>query len=196
MKKSKISQIKNYRIAYLLIAVFVFLFSITSLYLSAEKAKKRQLYWIATKTIPLGQVVTENDVALKAFDLGSISEDYFKEIENPIGLFTQSAILKNELIHERKLADTTMFRNVSLKIPNGHLPPILNENDEVDIWFSDPLTSDSSLLMERVSVVWVDELDTNFGGVSTVVLAIPQEKVATLIKSSRSEGMDLVQIEK
>ncbi|MFZ9354001.1 MAG: hypothetical protein ACO25L_04210, partial [Candidatus Nanopelagicales bacterium] len=59
----------------------------------------------------------------------------------------------------------------------------------------DPLTNTSTLLIPKISIVWVDELNTNFGGVSTVVVAIPQDMVATLIKSSRTEGLDLVQIE-
>ena len=90
---------------------------------------------------------------------------------------------------------STNYRNVSLKIPNGHLPPTLKENDEVDIWFSDSLTNTSTLLIPNISVIWVDELNTNFGGVSTVVVAVPKDLVANLIKTSRTEGMDLVQIE-
>ncbi len=196
MNKSAVIKIKNYRRIYISVAFFVFIFSITSLYLSAEKAKERDNYWITNKSIPLGQIITEKDIELKALDLGVIANRYFKQSESPVGLFTQNSIMKNELITTSNVARTTEFRNVSLKIPNGHLPPTLDENDDVDIWFSDPLTSNSILLLERISVVWVDELNTNFGGVSTVVLAIPQDKVATLIKSSRSDGLDLVQIEK
>lgn len=188
-------RIKNYRIIYIISAFLIFLMTVTSLYISAEKAKRRINYWVTTKSIPIGQIINKNDIELMAFDLGEINDSYLDQDQNPVGLFTKKTINVNEVITQSSIGKSTSFRNVSLKIPNGHLPPNLKENDEVDIWFSDPLTNTSNLLVSKISVVWVDELNTNFGGVSTVVVAIPQEMVATLIQSSRTDGMDLVQIE-
>lgn len=195
MKKTIGFRIKNYRIIYIFTAFIIFMITVTSLYASAEKAKKRDNYWVATKSIPLGQIVNKTDVELQAFDLGEISDTYLDQNQSPVGFFTKKVINSDEVISHKSIGKSTTYRNVSLKIPNGHLPPNLKENDEVDIWFSDPLTNTSTLLISKISVVWVDELNTNFGGVSTVVVAIPQEMVATLIKSSRTDGMDLVQIE-
>ena len=195
MKKSKSLTLKNHRIIYIGLAFLVFIFTVTSLYISAENAKKRTNFWVATKSIPLGQIITENDVELQALDLGEVSNVYMQQDQSPIGLFTKKAINRNEIIATVFVERSTKYRNVSLNIPNGHLPPTLKVNDEVDIWFSDSLTNSSTLLIPKISVVWVDDLNTNFGGVSTVVVAIPQDMVANLIKSSRTEGMDLVQIE-
>ncbi len=195
MNKAMGFRIKNYRIIYIISAFLIFLMTVTSLYISAEKAKRRINYWVTTKSIPIGQIINKNDIELMAFDLGEINDSYLDQDQNPVGLFTKKTINVNEVITQSSIGKSTSFRNVSLKIPNGHLPPNLKENDEVDIWFSDPLTNTSNLLVSKISVVWVDELNTNFGGVSTVVVAIPQEMVATLIQSSRTDGMDLVQIE-
>jgi len=195
MNKAMGFRIKKYRIIYIISAFLIFLMTVTSLYISAEKAKRRINYWVTTKSIPIGQIINKNDIELMAFDLGEINDSYLDQDQNPVGLFTKKTINVNEVITQSSIGKSTSFRNVSLKIPNGHLPPNLKENDEVDIWFSDPLTNTSNLLVSKISVVWVDELNTNFGGVSTVVVAIPQEMVATLIQSSRTDGMDLVQIE-
>ena len=195
MNKAMGFRIKNYRIIYIISAFLIFLMTVTSLYISAEKAKRRINYWVTTKSIPIGQIINKNDIELMAFDLGEINDSYLDQDQNPVGLFTKKTINVNEVITQSSIGKSTSFRNVSLKIPNGHLPPNLKENDEVDIWFSDPFTNTSNLLVSKISVVWVDELNTNFGGVSTVVVAIPQEMVATLIQSSRTDGMDLVQIE-
>ena len=67
--------------------------------------------------------------------------------------------------------------------------------DFVDIWFTDSLNSKSNILIPKINVVWIDNVDTNFGGVSTVVLSIPEIQVSNLINFSRSESLDLVQIE-
>jgi hypothetical protein len=40
--------------------------------------------------------------------------------------------------------------------------------------------------------VWIDEVDSNFGGVTTVVVAVPETNVPQLVKSARSDGIDLV----
>ena len=195
MKKSLRLKSNNYRIVYIFLALTIFIFTVSALYLSTEKAKKRENFWVATKSIPLGQLIKESDVELQPFDLANIANQYLLEEQSPIGLFTKQIVNKNELISQINVSKSTNYRNVSLKIPNGHLPPNLKENDEVDVWFSDLLTNTSTLLIPKISIVWVDELNTNFGGVSTVVVAIPQDMVATLIKSSRTEGLDLVQIE-
>ena len=84
------------------------------------------------------------------------------------------------------------LRNVALRISNGHLPPSLEMNDWVDIWFSDPIALTSTLIIPRTAVVWIDEVDSNFGGVTTVVVAVPETNVPQLVKSARSDGIDLV----
>ena len=84
---------------------------------------------------------------------------------------------------------------MALKISNGHLPPLLELNDWVDVWFSDPITLISTLIIPKLAVVWIDEVDSNFGGVTTVVLAVPESNVLQLINSARVDGIDLVQRE-
>jgi len=195
MNKTLSLRVKNFRILYIISAFTIFLVTVISLYISAEKAKLRTNFWVTTKSIPLGQAITKNDVELQPLDLGNITDSYLQQNQSPIGFFTKKAINKNEIISALFVEKSTNYRNVSLKIPNGHLPPTLKENDEVDIWFSDSLTNTSTLLIPNISVIWVDELNTNFGGVSTVVVAVPKDLVANLIKTSRTEGMDLVQIE-
>ena len=68
-------------------------------------------------------------------------------------------------------------------------------NDWVDIWFSDPISLSTSLIIPKISVVWIDEVDSNFGGVTTVVVAVPEANVLQLVNSARSDGIDLVQRE-
>ena len=84
---------------------------------------------------------------------------------------------------------------MALRISNGHLPPSLQMNDWVDIWFSDPISLSTSLIIPKISVVWIDEVDSNFGGVTTVVVAVPEANVLQLVNSARSDGIDLVQRE-
>jgi hypothetical protein len=84
------------------------------------------------------------------------------------------------------------LRNVALRISNGHLPPSLKMNDFIDVWFSDPITLTSTLIIPKISVVWIDEVDSNFGGVTTVVVAVPEANVPQLVNSARADGLDLV----
>jgi hypothetical protein len=53
----------------------------------------------------------------------------------------------------------------------------------------------STLIIPKTSVVWVDEINSNFGGVTTVVVAVPESNVLQLVTSARTDGIDLVQRE-
>ena len=98
MRKATSLKLKNYRIIYIILAFLVFLFTVLSLYISAENARKRTNYWVTTKTIPLGQIIDQNAVELQALDLGKLSNDYLQQEQSPIGLFAKKSLNKNERI--------------------------------------------------------------------------------------------------
>ena len=67
MKKSLRLKSNNYRIVYISLALTIFVFTVSALYLSTEKAKKRENFWVATKSIPFGQLIKESDVERNGF---------------------------------------------------------------------------------------------------------------------------------
>ncbi len=168
------------------------LLSSLALFLNAQNANQRQQVWITSKAIAAGEIIDEKNVKLIQVDLGEVSSNYLDE---SIELFGQSSLQPlslGTLLKPEHIGFKSNLRNVALRISNGHLPPSLKMNDFIDVWFSDPITLTSTLIIPKISVVWIDEVDSNFGGVTTVVVAVPEANVPQLVNSARADGLDLV----
>ena len=195
IKKSNRLQLKNSQKIYMILGLVTSLIASLALYINAERAGKRQEVWITTTTIAAGQIIDKQSVELIRVDLGEISKNYLDNQSEVIGKSALEPLDAGNLLKSESIGIKSNLRNVALRISNGHLPPSLKANDWVDIWFSDPIKMDSTLIIPKTSVVWVDEINSNFGGVTTVVVAVPEMKVLQLVNSARTDGIDLVQRE-
>lgn len=195
IKKSNNLRLKNSQKIYMIVGLVTSLLASLALYLNAERAGKRQEVWVTTTTIAVGQVINKQNVELIRVDLGSVTENYLTKESKVMGKSALEPLISGHLLSTKNVGVKSNLRNVALSISNGHLPPSLKTNDWVDIWFSDPIKLSSTLIIPKTPVVWVDEINSNFGGVTTVVVAVPEVNVPQLVTSARSDGIDLVQRE-
>ncbi len=193
--KSQQLKLKNSQKIYMSIGLVISLIASLALYLNAEQASKRQEVWVTTTTIAAGQIIGAQNVELIRVDLGLVSQNYLNHESEVIGKAALEPLPSGTLLRAENIGIKSNLRNVALRISNGHLPPSLETNDWVDIWFSDPIKMVSTLIIPKTSVVWVDEINSNFGGVTTVVVAVPEMNVLQLVNSARTDGIDLVQRE-
>lgn len=192
IQKSNHLKLKKYQKIYMFIGLAISLFASLTLYLNAERAGKRQEVWVTTTSIAAGQIIEEQNVELIRVDLGRVAQKYLDHDSEVIGKVALEPLASGNLLRQENIGIKSNLRNVALRISNGHLPPSLKTNDWVDIWFSDPIKMSSTLIIPKTSVVWVDEIDSNFGGVTTVVVAVPETNVLQLVNSARTDGIDLV----
>lgn len=195
IKKSNNLRLKNSQKIYMIVGLVTSLLASLALYLNAERAGKRQEVWVTTTTIAVGQVINKQNVELIRVDLGPVTENYLTKESKVMGKSALEPLISGHLLSTKNVGVKSNLRNVALSISNGHLPPSLKTNDWVDIWFSDPIKLSSTLIIPKTPVVWVDEINSNFGGVTTVVVAVPDVNVPQLVTSARSDGIDLVQRE-
>ena len=195
IQKSNQLKIKNSQKIYMILGLVTSLLASLALYVNAERAGKRQEVWVTTTTIAAGQVIDEQNVELTRVDLGQVAQNYLDNKSEVIGKTALEPLATGNILRPENIGIKSNLRNVALRISNGHLPPSLETNDWVDIWFSDPIKMTSTLIIPKTSVVWVDEIDSNFGGVTTVVVAVPEMNVLQLVNSARTDGIDLVQRE-
>ncbi len=195
IKKSNNLRLKNSQKIYMIVGLVTSLLASLALYLNAERAGKRQEVWVTTTTIAVGQVINKQNVELIRVDLGPVTENYLTKESKVMGKSALEPLTSGHLLSTKNVGVKSNLRNVALSISNGHLPPSLKTNDWVDIWFSDPIKLSSTLIIPKTPVVWVDEINSNFGGVTTVVVAVPEVNVPQLVTSARSDGIDLVQRE-
>jgi hypothetical protein len=192
VKSSNRLKLKKSQRIYMTMGICISLLSSFALFLNAQNANQRQQVWITSKAIAAGEIIDEKNVKLIQVDLGEVSSNYLDE---SIELFGQSSLHPlslGTLLKPEHIGFKSNLRHVALRISNGHLPPSLKMNDFIDVWFSDPITLTSTLIIPKISVVWIDEVDSNFGGVTTVVVAVPEANVPQLVNSARADGLDLV----
>lgn len=180
---------------YMSLGLLVSILASTALYLNAQNAGERQEVWITTSKIAAGQIIDEKSIEIVRVDLGKISSQYLDKNIEILGKTALLPLSAGTLLELSDIGKVSTLRNVALRISNGHLPPALEMNDWVDIWFSDPITLTSTLIIQKIPVVWIDEVDSNFGGVTTVVVAVPELNVLQLVNAARTDGIDLVQRE-
>ncbi len=192
IRQSSRVQLKTTQKIYMSLGILTSLAASSFLYLSAENASQRQEVWVTSKKIAAGQVIDKSNIELIRVDLGRLQANYLSSDLEIIGKTALEPLSSGTILRPELIGKMSTLRNVALRISNGHLPPSLEMNDWVDIWFSDPIALTSTLISPRTAVVWIDEVDSNFGGVTTVVVAVPETNVPQLVKSARSDGIDLV----
>jgi hypothetical protein len=193
-RSSRISLKTNQKI-YMILGLTISTLASIALFTNAQNASEREQFWVTTKPIAAGQSIDEESVDIMKFDLGELEKNYLNSETVVFGKTALQPIPTGNLLKPENVGIKSNLRNVAIRISNGHLPPSLQMNDWVDIWFSDPISLSTSLIIPKISVVWIDEVDSNFGGVTTVVVAVPEANVLQLVNSARSDGIDLVQRE-
>jgi len=191
VKSSNRLKLKKSQRIYMTMGIFISLLS-SALFINAQNANQRQQVWITSKAIAAGEIIDEKNVKLIQVDLGEVSSNYLDETTELFGQSSLQPLSLGTLLKPEHIGFKSNLRNVALRISNGHLPPSLKMNDFIDVWFSDPITLTSTLIIPKISVVWIDEVDSNFGGVTTVVVAVPEANVPQLVNSARADGLDLV----
>jgi hypothetical protein len=192
VKSSNRLKLKKSQRIYMTMGICISLLSSLALFLNAQNANQRQQVWITSKAIAAGEIIDEKNVKLIQVDLGEVSSNYLDETIELFGQSSLQPLSLGTLLKPEHIGFKSNLRNVALRISNGHLPPSLKMNDFIDVWFSDPITLTSTLIIPKISVVWIDEVDSNFGGVTTVVVAVPEANVPQLVNSARADGLDLV----
>lgn len=192
VKSSNRLKLKKSQRIYMTMGICISLLSSLALFFNAQNANQRQQVWITSKAIAAGEIIDEKNVKLIQVDLGEVSSNYLDETIELFGQSSLQPLSLGTLLKPEHIGFKSNLRNVALRISNGHLPPSLKMNDFIDVWFSDPITLTSTLIIPKISVVWIDEVDSNFGGVTTVVVAVPEANVPQLVNSARADGLDLV----
>jgi hypothetical protein len=192
VRSSNRLKLKRSQKIYMTLGVCISLLSSFALFFNAQNANQRQQVWITDKAIAAGEVINEKNIKLIQVDLGQVSGNYLNNTADIFGQSSLQPLSPGTLLKPEHIGSKSNLRNVALRISNGHLPPSLKMNDFIDVWFSDPITLTSTLIIPKISVVWIDEVDSNFGGVTTVVVAVPESNVPQLVNSARADGLDLV----
>ena len=190
-------------------------------------ADRSTLVYAVNKDLTAGSVLQAEDLVPVRVRLFDNAEEYVAVGDTvPTGYVVRRAIGQDELLPLEALypADTEVdFREVTVPVEVGHLPPGLGANAQVDVWVTpeaaaqqqqaappqgqpspgaDPATSSelqlrgAQLVLQGVTVLDVDADGGSFSGSTTipVVLQVRPREVPALVSAMSLGRIDIVRV--
>ncbi len=175
--------------------ILLILISFTIMYRSLQGAKKRNGAIVAVRDLPFGQVISNEDVKTIWVDLSQAQGSYPVAEEVVIGKTVARNIYANELISNSMLGSDKNLRTVAMQLPLGSVPPNLQINDTIDLWWVNPETLQAENLMSSINTSEVIKDGSGYASTITVVVALAPNQVGNLIAAMKTETIEVVKHE-
>lgn len=175
--------------------ILLILISFTIMYRSLQGAKQRNGAIVAVRDLPFGQVISSEDVKTIWVDLSQAQGSYPVAEEVVIGKTVARNIYANELISNSMLGSDKNLRTVAMQLPLGSVPPNLQINDTIDLWWVNPETLQAENLMSSINTSEVIKDGSGYASTITVVVALAPNQVGNLIAAMKTETIEVVKHE-
>ncbi len=175
--------------------ILLILISFTIMYRSLQGAKQRNGAIVAVRDLPFGQVISNEDVKTIWVDLSQAQGSYPVAEEVVIGKTVARNIYANELISNSMLGSDKNLRTVAMQLPLGSVPPNLQINDTIDLWWVNPETLQAENLMSSINTSEVIKDGSGYASTITVVVALAPNQVGNLIAAMKTETIEVVKHE-
>ncbi len=175
--------------------ILLILISFTIMYRSLQGAKQRNGAIVAVRDLPFGQVISNEDVKTIWVDLSQAQGSYPVAEEVVIGKTVARNIYANELISNSMLGSDKNLRTVAMQLPLGSVPPNLQINDTIDLWWVNPETLQAENLMSSINTSEVIKDGSGYASTITVVVAVAPNQVGNLIAAMKTETIEVVKHE-
>ncbi|MFM1865193.1 MAG: Chaperone for flagella basal body P-ring formation [Actinomycetota bacterium] len=175
--------------------ILLILISFTIMYRSLQGAEQRNGAIVAVRDLPFGQVISNEDVKTILVDLSQAQGSYPVAEEVVIGKTVARNIYANELISNSMLGSDKNLRTVAMQLPLGSVPPNLQINDTIDLWWVNPETLQAENLMSSINTSEVIKDGSGYASTITVVVAVAPNQVGNLIAAMKTETIEVVKHE-
>ena len=178
-----------------IVGALLILMSFLLTYQALKNAQRRDTAFVAVNQLPLGKVLTLEDIRAVSVDLAPVAGSYPSNINALIGKTVIRNIYANELISDAMVGESRNLRTVAMKLPLGSVPPDIEVNDTIDLWWINPETGQAENLINGVNTSAVASEVTGYSSTITVVVAIEPNRVANLIQAITAESIEVVKHE-
>ena len=175
--------------------ILLILSSFTIMYRSLQVAEQRNVAIVAVRDLAFGQVISNEDVKTIWVDLSLAQGSYPVAVELVIGKTVARNIYANELISNSMLGSNKNLRTVAMQLPLGSVPPNLQINDTIDLWWVNPETLQAENLMSSINTSDVIKDGSGYASTITVVVAVAPNQVGNLIAAIKAETIEVVKHE-
>ena len=174
------------------LAIALIAASFLSAFFLASFSHSTSQYWVAVIDLQSGHQISNGDLELQAFDLGSTSINYIPKDDDPIGQVLIQNVFSGEILSAEKVSSTAVkvaSSAVPLSIRSVDLAAGIQIGDLVDIyWVIDTQNGDLAqepiLILGNVLVMSADGKSANFGTDAAITVSVGQTQVLRLLAAT------------
>ena len=178
-----------------------------------SSADRSTLVYAVTKDLAAGSVLDGDDLEQVRVRLFDNADEYVAAGEPPVGYVVRRGLGRGELLPRQALAlprEDVDYREVTVAIEVGHLPPGLAAGSQVDVWMTPESAQErdgqqqdgqqpdgpARLVLQGVTVLDVQADGGAFSGTTTipVVLQVRPREVASLVSAMSLGRIDVVRV--
>lgn len=163
-----------------------------------SSADRSTLVFALTKDLAAGSVLDADDLERVRVRLYDNAGEYVAAGEPPVGYVVRRGLGRGELLPRQALAlprEDVDYREVTVPIDAGRLPPGLAAGAQVDVWVT-PEDAEVALVLQGVTVLDVQADGGAFSGSATVpvVLQVRPREVPALVSAMSLGRIDVVRV--
>jgi hypothetical protein len=172
--------------ASLLFAAIASSFAITTIGNTTEE------FWIASRAISPGEVISGGDVTRTSVSLKDSSVLYLSNGSSPVGKIAIRTIGQAELIAQSAIGGEDEVKStqiVPLHLSISDIPSDIQVGEEIAIyWVPEPMgaqeVGDPQLVLERIYLRSVDRKNSNFGNDVAITVSVDSSEVIRLLSAT------------
>jgi hypothetical protein len=175
-----------------IIAASLLLAAITSSFAITTIGNNTQEFWIASRAISPGEVISGGDVARTSVSLKDSSVLYLSDGSSPVGKIAIRSIGQAELIAQSAIGGEDEVKStqiVPLHLSISDIPSDIEVGEEIAIyWVPEPMGSqevgDPQLVLDRIYLRSVDRKNSNFGNDVAITVSVDSSEVISLLSAT------------
>ena len=172
--------------ASLLFAAIASSFAITTI------GNATQEFWIASRAISPGEVISGGDVTRTSVSLKDSAVLYLNNESSPVGKIAIRSIGQAELIAQSAIGGEDEVKStqiVPLHLSISDIPSDIQVGEEIAIyWVPEPMgaqeVGDPQLVLERIYLRSVDRKNSNFGNEVAITVSVDSSEVIPLLSAT------------
>ena len=184
-----------------IVACVLFLAALLTSFAFAALSDQSSRYWVASKPITPGSLITSEDLALVDASLIDNADLYLGEGSDPIGMMSTQFIGAGHFLATQMLSEESLqfdIEQVPLNILSSDIPAMIEVGELISLyWVPDAVNNQSlstpTLLLTGIFLESIDRKGSNFGSGMSITVSVESSQVSKIL-SGTSHGRLVVVI--
>ncbi len=184
-----------------IVACVLFLAALLTSFAFAALSDQSSRYWVASKPITPGSLITSEDLALVDASLIDNADLYLGEGSDPIGMMSTHFIGAGHFLATQMLSEESLqfdIEQVPLNILSSDIPAMIEVGELISLyWVPDAVNNQSlstpTLLLTGIFLESIDRKGSNFGSGMSITVSVESSQVSKIL-SGTSHGRLVVVI--